>query len=165
MGTSVPAASGVAKRPVRKATCRGQEDQSSSGSSLPADQDCAAENFAICDDRLSSGGKANPGAQRIPLGRTRDPRRDRRSLKPFGVGSDRHGHARGRRGRRAIGLRRGRPCAVLGRMPGRDEKNGRQPKRSVVTWPSLAVNQHARGTPDAPAPIGQRLRVIKGGKA
>ena len=41
MGTSVPAASGVAKRPVRKATCRGQEDQSSSGSSLPADQHCA----------------------------------------------------------------------------------------------------------------------------
>ena len=86
-----------------------------------------AENFAICDDRLSSGGKANPGALRIALGRARDPRRDRRSLKPFGVGSDRLGHARGRRGRRTIGLRRGGPCAVLGRPPGRDEKNGRQP--------------------------------------
>ena len=125
-GTSLPAASRVAKLPVRKATCRGQDDHVR-WFLPPADRDCASRKFRhLRCPHYTSGGGIDPGP-RNSSGRYRDARLDRRPLKPFGAGSDRlsHARARGRRGGRTIGLRRGRPCAVHGQ----DARTGRE------AWP------------------------------
>ena len=58
---ALPAASGVAKRPARKATCRGQDARSSGGSCLPAEQGLRKPRFCSVrrshHRRLASGGQ------------------------------------------------------------------------------------------------------------
>ena len=116
------------RQAVRRSTCRGQDGQSSGGSCLPAGPGLRKPRISpFATPGYTSGGGIDPRPQRIPLGRARDARLDRRPLKPFDAGSDRLSRARahGRRGGRTIGLRHGRPCAVHGQ----DARTGRE------AWP------------------------------
>ena len=126
MGTSLPAASRVAKRCIDQRAAVKMINRQVVFASTPT-RIAQAENFAIGDARLYLGQRhrswsatnSSPASPRCTAGLPTT-----EAIRP---GSDRlsHERARGRRGGRTIGLRHGRPCAVHGQ----DARTGRE------AWP------------------------------